>query len=111
MVPRVYDKKYATDTRKLSDAVVADCVISTVTDSPWSDKMLVKDVCVYAPGDLNKIGKEGKTSWDSFSYALQMGHNVWSHIDAVQTANEQYVIGILPGMLVDQCVDSVYIKD
>ena len=111
MVPSVDDKKYATDTRKFSDAVVADGVFSTFTDSPLSDKMLVKDVCVYAPGDLNKIGKEGKTSWDSFSYALQMGHNVWSHIDAVQTANEQYDKGIIPGMLVDERFDSVYFKD
>ena len=111
MVPSVDDKKYATDTRKFSDAVMADGVFSTFTDSPLSDKMLVKDVCVYAPGDLNKIGKEGKTSWDSFSYALQMGHNVWSHINAVQTANEQYDKGIIPGMLVDERFDSVYFKD
>ena len=111
MVPSVDDKKYATDNRKFADAVVADGVFSTFTDSPLSDKMLVKDVCVYAPGDLNKIGKEGKTSWDSFSYALQMGHNVWSHIDAVQTANEQYDKGIIPGMLVDERFDSVYFKD
>jgi hypothetical protein len=37
---------------------------------------------------LNKIGKEGKTSWDSFAYALMMGHNVYCHIVAVQRANE-----------------------
>jgi hypothetical protein len=36
---------------------------------------------------LNKIGKEGKTSWDSFSYALMMAHNVYCHIVAVQRAN------------------------
>jgi hypothetical protein len=36
---------------------------------------------------LNKNGKEGKTSWDSFSYFLQMGHNVYSHIESVQRAN------------------------
>jgi hypothetical protein len=36
---------------------------------------------------LNKIGKEGKTSWDSFGYALMMGHNVYCHIVAVQRAN------------------------
>lgn len=39
------------------------------------------------PGDLNKLKKEGKTSWDSFAYALMMGHNVYKHIDAVQMAN------------------------
>jgi hypothetical protein len=37
---------------------------------------------------LNKIGKEGKTSWDSFGYALMMGHNVECHIKAVQRANQ-----------------------
>ena len=111
MVPSVDDKKYATDNRKFSDAVVSDGVFDTFTDSPLTDKMLVKDVCVYAPGDLNKIGKEGKTSWDSFSYALQMGHNAWSHVNAVQTANEQYDKGIIPGMLVDEKFDHVYFKD
>jgi hypothetical protein len=37
---------------------------------------------------LNKIGKEGKTSWDSFAYALMMNHNVECHIKAVQRANQ-----------------------
>jgi hypothetical protein len=37
---------------------------------------------------LNKIGKEGKTSWDSFAYALMMGHNVECHIKAVQRAQQ-----------------------
>jgi hypothetical protein len=45
------------------------------------------DVCWYKPGMLNKIGKEGVTSWDSFSYALMMAHNVYCHIVAVQRAN------------------------
>ena len=38
---------------------------------------------------LNKLGKiPNKTSWDSFAYALMMGHNVECHIVAVQRANE-----------------------
>jgi len=44
-------------------------------------------ICHYAPGMLNKVGKEGKTSWDSFGYALMMAHNVYCHIVAVQRAN------------------------
>lgn len=37
---------------------------------------------------LNKLGKiPNKTSWDSFAYALMMGHNVECHIRAVQRAN------------------------
>lgn len=38
---------------------------------------------------LNKLGKiPNKTSWDSFAYALMMGHNVECHIVAVQRAQE-----------------------
>jgi hypothetical protein len=37
---------------------------------------------------MNKINKIGKTSWDSFAYALMMGHNVYCHIAAVQRANQ-----------------------
>jgi hypothetical protein len=55
--------------------------------SPIGDRLTMGDVCYYAPGMLNKIGKEGKTSWDSFSYGLYMAHNVAVHIDAVQRAN------------------------
>ena len=60
----------------------------------------MRDVCPYGPGDLNKIGKEGRTSWDSFSYALQMGHNVYLHILATQRANECYDQGIMPKQLI-----------
>jgi hypothetical protein len=56
-------------------------------NSPVGERMTMGDVCYYAPGMLNKIGKEGKTSWDSFSYFLQMGHNVYQHLDSVQRAN------------------------
>lgn len=38
---------------------------------------------------LNKLGKiPNRTSWDSFSYALMMGHNVYCHIAAVQRAQQ-----------------------
>ena len=73
--------------------------------------MCIRDRCIYKPGDVNKIGKEGKTSWDSFSYAIQMGHNVWSHINAVQEANRQYDKGILPDMLVNESFDRVMFRD
>ena len=56
-------------------------------ESEIGRRLTVGDICHYAPGMLNKIGKEGKTSWDSFSYALLMAHNVYSHITAVQQAN------------------------
>ena len=80
-------------------------------DSPLTQDLKAKDVCIYGPGDLNKIGKEGKTSWDSFSYAIQMGHNVWSHIDAVQEANRQYDAGRIPKMLVQEQFDRILFKD
>jgi hypothetical protein len=62
-------------------------------------------------GDANKVNKVGRTSWDSFSYAILMGHNVWSHLDAVQQANRAYDNGILPNMLVDEKFKHVYVRD
>ncbi len=89
----VDDKKYATDSRSYRDAILQDGLIDVFEDSPISSRLKVSDVCIYRPGDLNKIGKEGKTSWDSFSYALLMGHNVWMHIESVQRANRLYDSG------------------
>jgi hypothetical protein len=57
-------------------------------ESEVGRRLTVGDICHYAPGMLNKIGKEGKTSWDSFAYALMMGHNVECHIIAVQRAQQ-----------------------
>ena len=111
MVPSVDDKKYATDNRLFRDAVISDGVFKNFEDSPITAELKVSDVCTYAPGDLNKIGKEGKTSWDSFSYAIQMGHNVWSHINAVQEANRQYDNGIIPKMLVQEQFDRILFRD
>ena len=105
------DKKYATDTRLFKDAVLQDLIFDKFESSPIIDQVQMKDICIYNPGDLNKIGKEGKTSWDSFSYAIMMGHNVWMHINAVQEANRQYDLGKLPSMLVDEKFDRVYYKD
>ena len=57
-------------------------------DSGIGRRLKMKDVCWYGEGDLNKNNKEGKTSWDSFSYVLMMAHNVYNQIRAVQTAND-----------------------
>ena len=99
MAPSADDKKYATDTRKWSTGVVADGIYPRWEDSPLSNLFKMKDICIYKPGDLNKIGKEGKTSWDSFSYALLMGHNVWMHLTAVQEANRRFDAGEHPAMM------------
>jgi hypothetical protein len=136
MVPSVDNKKYALDTRKFSDAVLQDGIFKNFTDSPISSRIQINDVCVYhdgvrktaaelngepfdvtnqnhytTPPALNKINKVGKTSWDSFAYAIQMGHNVWSHLNSVQEANRQYDQGVVPKMLVQESFDRVYFKD
>jgi hypothetical protein len=56
-------------------------------ESEIGNRLTMQDICHYKPGMLNKIGKEGKTSWDSFGYALMMAHNTYCHIKAVQRAN------------------------
>ena len=111
MLPSIDDKKYAQDTRLFRDAVMQDGHFKNFDNSPVIDGVQIKDVCIYAPGDLNKIGKEGRTSWDSFSYAILMGHNVWMHLNAVQEANRQYDAGLCPTMLVQEKFDRLYFKD
>ena len=122
MAPSADDKKYATDTRKWSNGVVADRIYPRWEDSPISNMLTMKDICIYNAGvpkagvtiteenfrdpelydvlpDANKNGKWGKTSWDSFSYALLMGHNVWMHLTAVQEANRRFDAGEHPAMM------------
>jgi hypothetical protein len=111
MAPSADDKKYATDTRKWSDGVVADGIYTNWQNSPISDLLKMKDICIYRPGDLNKNGKEGKTSWDSFSYALLMGHNVWMHITAVQEANRRFDSGAHPAMMRSSGPGGEYFED
>ena len=111
MVPSIDDKGLATDNTHFGTAFVREGKHSSFLDSPITKNLQAKDVCIYAPGDLNKIGKEGKTSWDSFSYAIQMGHNVWSHINAVQEANRQYDNKVIPGMLVEESFNRVFFRD
>jgi hypothetical protein len=123
MSKSIDDKKYALDTRTLREVAMNDFHehFKHFDESPISARCKISDICIYKPGvrktdleldgvpfdlhnpehyivqpDLNKINKIGRTSWDSFSYALQMGHNVWTHIYAVQEANRQYDQGRLP---------------
>ena len=67
---------------------LAESTIPFPFESEIGRRLTMGDICQYAPGDVNKIGKIGTTSWDSFSYALYMGHNVYCHIVAVQRANQ-----------------------
>ena len=55
MNPTADDKAYASDTRKFSEGTVADGIHDVFEDSPISEHLQMKDVCVYAPGDLNKV--------------------------------------------------------
>ena len=111
MAPSADDKKYSTDTRPWAQGVVTDGVYPRWQDSPISSMLTMKDICIYKPGDLNKIGKEGKTSWDSFSYALLMGHNVYLHLTAVQEANRRFDAGEHPAMMQRSTGDYAYFED
>lgn len=111
MVPSIDDKKLSTDATAFAEAFVREGKHESFLDSPITQGLTAKDICIYAPGDLNKIGKEGKTSWDSFSYAIMMGHNVWMHINAVQEANRQYDVGKIPNMLINETFDRIMFRD
>jgi hypothetical protein len=111
MVPSIDDKNLSKDTTPFGQAFVREGKHGSFLDSPITAELMAKDICIYGPGDLNKIGKEGKTSWDSFSYAIMMGHNVWMHINAVQEANRQYDNGVIPNMLVQEQFDRVLFRD
>lgn len=111
MSPSVDDKKYSLDTRSYKDVIVNDGFVDHFDESPISQLLKIKDICIYKPGDLNKIGKEGKTSWDSFSYALLMGHNVWTHIEAVQRANREFDAGHHPAMMRRDGGDYAFFED
>jgi hypothetical protein len=96
------NKNYDTDNRKFSDAVLADGIHKIFTDSPVTDKMLIKDLCYRGHGFLGQHGKETKTSWDTLSYTLVQAHNVYQHIYAVQEANRRYEQGIMPKMIMNK---------
>lgn len=103
-------KKYATDTRKFSDAVLAEGIHKLFTDSPVTDRMLLKDLCYRGQGFIGQHGKETKTSWDTLSYTLLQAHNVYQHIHAVQEANTKYDSGIAPKMVLNKFEDHHFAK-
>jgi len=96
------NKDYATDNRKFSDGVLADGIHKVFTDSPVTDKLLMKDLCYRGQGFIGQHGKETKTSWDTLSYTLLQSHNVYQHIVAVQEANRRYEQGIMPSMIIQK---------
>jgi hypothetical protein len=100
-------KSYANDTRKFSDGVLQDGVHKLFTDSPVTDRMLMKDLCYRGQGFIGQHGKETKTSWDTLSYTLIQSHNVFQHISAVQEANRQYEQGIIPKMIMNETFERI----
>jgi len=106
----MHDVMHFLGTSKLEWAVLLTDIQRAVRKY-HNPNFMMKDICIYKPGDLNKIGKEGRTSWDSFSYALQMGHNVWMHIESTQRANRMYDSGIYPYMLIDDRFDRITFRD
>jgi len=111
MEKTIEDKKYSTDSRKLSDVMLIDGIHKVFTDSPVTDKLLLKDLCYRGHGFLGQHGKETKTSWDTLSYTLIQSHNVWMHMNAVQKANRQYEKGVVPKMLMNEQFERVLFKD
>ena len=111
MMASADDKGFAKETKAFKDAVLEKGIFPAFRDSPVSARWMLKDITCYNPGDLNKMGNDPKTSWDSFSYTLQMAHNVWMHITAVQEANEMYDKGINPKMLVQEQFDRIAFRD
>jgi hypothetical protein len=73
--------------KAIDDRRFAGSTIPWPWSSPIGERMNMGDVCYYKPGDLNKLGKESRTSWDSFSYFMMMAHNIYQHIESVQRAN------------------------
>jgi hypothetical protein len=111
MMSTAENKKYAGDTRKFSQAVVAEGIHPEFTDSPITDRMTLGDLCYRGIGAVGKHGKLTKTSWDTLSYVLVQSHNVWMHITSVQEANRKFDSGVIPKMLMDERFERVMVSD
>lgn len=71
----------------IDDKTLKNKKLAMPFQGPIMERLYTSDICYMGPGDLNKIGKEGKTSWDTTTYALVMAHNVYNHIQAIQEIN------------------------
>ena len=102
-------------------------VLDKFLESPVTQGLTVKDICVDSEGRRNKVEKLAheerlealggksriidKRSWDTFSYFLLMAHNVWAHIHATQEANRLYDEGVVPSMLIYEKHERIAFKD
>lgn len=105
------DRNLHTDTTPFAQAFIREGCYHKFDETIISKGLTAADICAYGPGDLNKIGKEGSTSWDSFTYFLLMAHSVALHIHACQESNRRYDKGIVPSMLVQEDFDRVLMRD
>jgi hypothetical protein len=107
------DRQLALDSSPYDDYARQHCAKygHTWMPTPITEQLKVNDICIYKPGDVNRMGTETKTSWDSFAYAMMMNHNVYTHINSVQAANRAYDGGDYPNMLVDDRFDRTEVKD
>ena len=60
----------------------------TITEDECKELAAAGIDAKWVLAETNKLGKEGKTSWDSVSYAIIMAHNVEQHIKSVQRSNQ-----------------------
>ncbi len=88
-----------------------DKIHKVFTDSPITARMTINDLCYRGVGFIGQHNKETKTSWDTLSYTLIQGHNVYQHMVAVQEANRKYDNSIMPSMLIHEQFDKVLFKD
>jgi hypothetical protein len=97
------DRKFSSDTRLFSEVLKEEKKYDAFDESPISLRSKCNDVCYYKPGDVNKLGKVGRTSWDMISYAIQMCHNVFAHVDSVQRAINKYLTeDVYPAQLIHE---------
>lgn len=105
------NKNFSTDNRNFRAGVLAEGIHELFTDSPITARMTMSDLCYRGVGFIGQHGKETKTSWDTLSYTLIQGHNVYQHMVAVQEANRKYDNGIIPKMIVHEKHQRVLFSD
>ena len=105
------NKNFSTDNRNFRAGVLAEGIHELFTDSPVTARMTMSDLCYRGVGFIGQHNKETKTSWDTLSYTLIQGHNVYQHIVAVQEANKKYDNGIIPKMIVREDFERVLYSD
>ena len=59
--------------------------------SPITQNMKLNDVCVYKQGDVNKTGKEGKTSWDTSQLCTANESSTFIHTSPVYRKQTDYM--------------------